>query len=78
MMVTAAPHGHTPIFFMIKPDGVPHESAIMKMIEPLASVLARRPFEPVDRERIERQYRNQRKDTFHFQKPRTRRVAPAV
>ena len=52
MMVTAAPHRHIPIFFMIKPDGIPRESAIMKMIEPVASLIARRPFDPVDMHRV--------------------------
>jgi nucleoside-diphosphate kinase len=56
MTVTTAPHRHTPIFFMIKPDGIPHETVIMHMIEPLASVLARRPFDPVDMRRVERLY----------------------
>ena len=78
MMVTAAPHGHTPIFFMIKPDGVPHENAIMKMIEPLAYVLARRPFEPVDMERIEGLYAVHKDKPFYPRLMEYFRGMPAV
>lgn len=56
MMVSSYPSPHTTIFFMIKPDGIPHETAIMKMIEPRAFVLARRVFDPVDMYRIESLY----------------------
>jgi nucleoside-diphosphate kinase len=78
MMVTAAPHGHTPIFFMIKPDGVPRESAIMKMIELLASVVARRPFELVDMERIERLYAVHKDKPFYPRLMEYFREMPAV
>ncbi len=56
MMVATSPHRHTPIFFMIKPDGITRESAIMKMVEPVASVVARRQFDPVDTHRIAQLY----------------------
>ncbi len=55
-MMSAAPHRQTPIFFMIKPDGIPRETAFMKMIEPVALVVARRLLEPVDMHRIEQLY----------------------
>jgi nucleoside-diphosphate kinase len=55
-MMPAALRRHTPIFFMIKPDGISREADIMKMIDPVASVIARRQFDPVDMGRVERLY----------------------
>ncbi len=52
-MMSTHPHRQTPIFFMIKPDGIPREAEIMKIIEPVAAVIARRPFDPVDMHRVE-------------------------
>lgn len=44
------------IFFMVKPDGIPHEATIKKMVQPLVTVVAERLFDPVDIQRIERLY----------------------
>lgn len=63
MTITAALH--PPLFFMIKPDGIPHETAIMKMIEPRAFVLARRAFDPVDMHRIESLYAVHKDKSFY-------------
>jgi len=50
---------------MIKPDGISLEDKIMKMIEPLADIVASRPFDPVDIGKIERLY-SMHKDKFFF------------
>lgn len=55
-MMSPALRRHAPIFFMIKPDGISREADIMKMIDPVASVIARRQFDPVDMDRVERLY----------------------
>jgi nucleoside-diphosphate kinase len=52
-MMSAALRRHTPIFFMIKPDGISREADIMQMIGPVASVIARRQFDPVEMHRVE-------------------------
>ena len=53
------------LFFMIKPDGISLEGKIIKMIEPLADIVASRLFNPVDIDKIERLY-SMHKDKFFF------------
>lgn len=53
------------LFFMIKPDGISLEDKIIKMIEPLAHIVASRLFDPVDIGKIERLY-SMHKDKFFF------------
>ena len=50
---------------MIKPDGISTEDRIIKMIEPLADIVASRLFDPVDIGKIERLY-SMHKDKFFF------------
>jgi len=53
------------LFFMIKPDGISLEDKIIKMIEPLADIVASHLFDPVDIGKIERLY-SMHKDKFFF------------
>ena len=57
--------GRQRLFFMIKPDGMPLENEILKMIEPLVDIVASRFFNPVDIEKIERLY-SVHKDKFFY------------
>ena len=50
---------------MIKPDGMPLENEILKLIEPLVDIVASRLFSPVDIEKIERLY-SVHKDKFFY------------
>ena len=56
---------HTIIFFMVKPDGIPHEATIRKMVAPLATVVADRLFDPADIQRIERLYSVHKNKLFY-------------
>lgn len=64
MTVKGGTH-HNRLFFMIKPDGVSREASIRNMIEPLATILAFRFFNPVDRDTIEALYCMHREKAFY-------------
>jgi nucleoside diphosphate kinase len=53
------------LFFMIKPDGIPREAKIRKMIEPLVAILASRLFDPVESDKIESLYHMHRDKQFY-------------
>lgn len=44
------------MFFMIKPDGMQLEQKIMSMVEPVATILSTKSYNPADMERIEQLY----------------------
>ncbi|MBN2373651.1 hypothetical protein JXL19_07685 [bacterium] len=44
------------IFLMIKPDGMEMEDVIMSMIEPIASIVSSKIYDPADMEKIKRLY----------------------
>lgn len=54
------------LFFMIKPDGIPREATIRKMIEPLADILAYRLCDPVESSTIEDLYHQHRGKPFYL------------
>lgn len=64
-MMSAALRPRAPIFFMIKPDGISREAEIMQLIDPVASVIARRQFDPVAMDRVERLYADHKDKPFY-------------
>jgi nucleoside diphosphate kinase len=53
------------LFFMIKPDGMSLEATIRKKIAPTVDIVASRPFDPIDVEKIEELY-SVHKDKFFY------------